>query len=330
MSVSSQGTYTPRFLERAWQRRQIPIATAFAFALILFVVVSIYSPGFASSNNTRALIEQSLVLGVAAIGQTIVIITGGIDLSIPAMMGVSAILLPRMAQTDADLWKPIVAVLAISTALGIFNGLAIGLFNAPAIIVTLGTNSILLGALLGATNGGGFTADSNVTGGVVKTLVKGTVGPIPVALFVWAALILVIGLLLSLTAFGRRVYAVGNNATAARMSGVSVVRTLVGAYVISAWSAALAGFFIAGWLGETYPGIGGDYLFTSISVVLIGGASILGGSGHYLGTVAGTMTLVVLGGLLAVLNLGPEYFRITYGLVILATVGLGMVGRTRR
>ena len=330
MIASTESRYTPRVLERAWQRRQLPIVIAFALAFVLFGIVSIYSPGFAGPNNVRNLLEQSLVLGTAAIGQTLVIITGGIDLSIPAMMGVSAVLLPRLAQSDSGLWKPALVVLGIATALGIFNGVAVGVFGAPAIIVTLGTNSIMLGGLLGATNGGGFSANSDVTGGLVRRLVTGKVGPVPTALLVWLGLIAAMTVLLSRTSFGRKVYAIGSNATAARMSGLSVQRTLIGAYVISAWTAALAGFLIAGWLGQTYPGIGADYLFTSISVVLIGGASILGGSGHYLGTVAGTMTLVVLGGLLAVLNLGPAFFRITYGVVIFATVGLGKLGNRKR
>ena len=328
--VSTDSKYVPRGLERPWQRRQFPILIAFGLALVLFGVVSIYAHGFAGTNNLRNLVEQSLVLGTAAIGQTVVIITGGIDLSIPAMMGVAAVLLPRLAHNDSGLWKPALVVLGIATALGLFNGVAVGVFGAPAIIVTLGTNSIMLGGLLGATNGGGFSTSSNVTGGLVKTLTTGQVGPFPVALFVWLGEILAITLLLSRTSFGRKIYAIGSNATAARMSGVNQQATLVGAYVISAWTAALAGFLIAGWLGQTYPGIGADYLFTSISVVLIGGASILGGSGHYLGTVAGTMTLVVLGGLLAVLNLGPAFFRITYGVVIFATVGLGMLGNWKR
>jgi ribose transport system permease protein len=107
------------------------------------------------------------------------------------------------------------------------------------------------------------------------------------------------------------------------MSGVSVARVTVSAYVISALSAAVAGLLLAGYLNQTFPQMGAEYLFTSIAVVLIGGASILGGTGHYLGTVAGALTLSVLGGVLAILNLGPAYLRILYGVLIFATVGLG-------
>jgi ribose transport system permease protein len=125
---------------------------------------------------------------------------------------------------------------------------------------------------------------------------------------------------LSRTSYGKRIYAVGNNATAARVSGVNVPLTLVSLYVISAVTASLGGFLLAGYLNQSYPSMGSPYLFTGIAAALVGGASILGGSGNYLGTVAGALTLTILNGLLAILNLGPEMVRILYGAVIFLTV----------
>jgi ribose transport system permease protein len=140
---------------------------------------------------------------------------------------------------------------------------------------------------------------------------------------VWIGFALFATILLAGTRLGRYVYAVGNNPVSARLSGVPVIRTVVWTYVVSAFCAAIGGMLLAGYLNQTFPDMGSDYLFTSIAIVLIGGASILGGTGNYLGTVAGALTLSILGGALALLNLGPAYLNILYGVLIFVTVGIG-------
>ena len=136
-------------------------------------------------------------------------------------------------------------------------------------------------------------------------------------------LTLVATLLLSKAAFGRHLYALGTSATVAEFSGVPTARTTVLTYVISGLTAALAGMLLTGYSGQAYLGMGDAYLFTSIAAVAIGGASILGGSGHYLGTVAGALVLTILTGLLPALNLSSGALLIVYGAVILITVSIG-------
>jgi ribose transport system permease protein len=130
-------------------------------------------------------------------------------------------------------------------------------------------------------------------------------------------------LLLSKAAFGRYLYALGTNVTVAEFSGVPTTRTALLTYVISGFTAALAGVLLTGYSGQAYLGMGDAYLFTSIAAVAVGGASILGGSGHYLGTVAGAMVLTILTGLLPALNLSSGALLIVYGAVILVTVSIG-------
>jgi ribose transport system permease protein len=311
-----------RYGESGWRRRQTPILFAWGLMLLLFIVVSIFQPGFRSNNNIRSIIDQSMILGVVGLGQTLVIICRGIDLSVPAMMGVAGVVLTRHGQSGGDVLAAIVVIVPIAIVLGLVNGLSVAFLRAPSIVVTLATNTLVLGALLVWTSGAG-----SQTGGapakLFRTLSTGHLGSFSVSGIVWLGVALVAIIGLTATRFGRHVYAVGNNPVAARLSGVSVIRTVVSVYVISALCSALGGMLLAGYLNQTFPNMGSEYLFTSIAVVLIGGASILGGTGNYAGTIAGALTLSILGGVLAILNLGPAYLRILYGVLIFTTVGLG-------
>jgi ribose transport system permease protein len=312
----------PRFAEAGWRRRQLTIVFAWALMVLLFIIVSIFEPGFRSGSNVRSIVDQSMILGVVALGQTLVILARGIDLSVPAVMGVAGVVLTQNGTATGEVLKSLVIIIAVAIGVGLLNGVSVAVLRAPAIIVTLATNTLTLGALLVTTSGAG-TQSGGAVPKIFRTLATGDVGPFPISGIVWLVIALIATAVLSGMRFGRHIYAVGNNPLAARMSGVSVTRTVIGCYVISALCAALGGLLLAGYLNQTFPNMGATYLFTSIAVVLIGGASILGGSGHYLGTVAGALTLSILGGVLAILNLGPAYLRILYGVLIFVTVGLG-------
>ena len=141
-------------------------------------------------------------------------------------------------------------------------------------------------------------------------------------LLVWAALTAIVLAVERRTAFGRYLYAVGSNRTVAILSGVPVARTTITAYAISGLTAALAGILLTGYAKQSYLGMGNPYLFTSIAAVAIGGTSILGGSGSYLGTIAGALVLTILTGLLPIFRLDIGALQIIYGAVILLTVSL--------
>jgi ribose transport system permease protein len=139
---------------------------------------------------------------------------------------------------------------------------------------------------------------------------------------VWGVLALCASFLLSKTAFGRHLYAMGTSPTVAQFSGVPIVRTTLITYILSGFTAALAGMLLTGYTAQAYLGMGDPYLFTSIAAVAVGGASILGGSGHYVGTIAGAFVLTILAGLLPALNLSSGALLMVYGAVILITVSL--------
>jgi ribose transport system permease protein len=304
-------------VRRVLQNRSILLA--YAGAIVLFGVTSAFSPGFAGASHVRVLAIQASFVGFVALGQSFVILGGGVDLSIPWTLNGSAILLTKFANGhDRPLLWVIPLLLALGAVVGLINGFGVALLGISPIIMTLGMNVILSGALLLYTNG---SPTANAPS-AVERLATGRAGPIPIDTLIWLGLIVVATLVLTWTAFGRQLYALGTNRTVAQFSGVAIARVTVATYVISGVMAALAGIVLTGYTGQAYLGMGDPYLFSSVAAVAIGGASILGGSGHYLGTVAGALILTVLAGLLPILNLNPAALEIIYGVVILVTVAL--------
>ncbi len=295
------------------------ILLAYAGVAVLLLITALFSPGFLAPSNLRSTLVLAAFVGIVAFGQTFVIIGGGIDLSIPWVLNCAALLLTLMAggQDVALIWA-IPLLLAGGAAIGFVNGAGVALFGVPPIIMTLAVNVILQGLILVHTGG----SPTPSTPALIKFLAVGRVGPIPVIVLIWAALALLATVLLSKSAFGRHVYALGTSATVAEFSGVPTARTTILTYMISGVTAALAGILLTGYSGVAYLGMGDAYLFTSVAAVAIGGASILGGSGHYLGTVAGALVLTILTGLLPALNLSNGALLVVYGAVILVTVSI--------
>jgi ribose transport system permease protein len=310
------------WLRRFTQNRNILLA--YVGALAIFAVTSAFSPGFASENHVRILLIEASFIGIVALGQTVVILGGGIDLTVPWTLNGAAILVSLFADgRNAALVWAIPLVIVLGAGVGVVNGVGIALLGINPIIMTLGVNVILFGAVLGYTHG----APPAAAPGHVEYLATGRAGPIPVNTLIWAALAAVATVLLTWTAFGRHLYALGTNRTVAQFSGIAISRVTITTYVISGMTAAFAGILLTGYTGQAYLGMGDPFLFSSVAAVAIGGASILGGSGHYLGTVAGALILTVLAGLLPILNLNEAARQIIYGAVILVTVALATLRR---
>jgi ribose transport system permease protein len=302
--------------------RHRPIVLAYAGMVLLLVLTALYSPGFLSGSNLRSTLVLAAFVGIVALGQTFVIIGAGIDLSIPWVLNAAAILMTLLCagQSLPLLWvAPL--LLAAAAGVGLLNGIGVALFGVPPIVMTLAANTILQGLILVYTGGSPTPAAPEV----IRFLSVGRIGPVPVIGLIWLALAIAASVLLSRTAFGRHLYALGTSAEVAEYSGVPTARTTILTYVISAVTAALAGMLLTGYSGQAYLGMGDSYLFTSVAAVAIGGASILGGSGHYIGTVAGALVLTILSGLLPALNLSSGALLMVYGAVILVTVSIGSV-----
>jgi ribose transport system permease protein len=304
----------------AFLARHRLIILAYVAMLALLLITALFSPGFLSASNLRSTLVLAAFVGIVALGQTFVIIGGGIDLSLPWVLNSAAIVMTLLANgQDAPLFWVVPLVLAGGAAIGFLNGIGVAVFGMPPIIMTLAANVILQGLVLVYT-GGSPTPSAPP---VIEFLAVGRLGQVPVIGFIWAALAVVAWVLLSKAAFGRHLYALGTSAKVAEFSGVPTQRTTIITYAISGVTAALGGMLLTGYSGQAYLGMGDPYLFTSIAAVAIGGVSILGGSGHYIGTIAGALVLTILSGLLPALNLSSGALLVVYGAVILLTVSLG-------
>ena len=314
---SSPGVKASVPRDPAWRARQRTIVLAYVLAAALFGATTADSPSFASWPHVSMVLEQAAILGFAAAGEMIVILGGGFDLSVPGMMSTAGVIVARSAPTNGQLWKALLIILAIALVVGTVNGFIVAYLRAPSLIVTLGMNSVLAGGLLASTHG--LAGVGQVASGVAK-FALGTVAGIPVSLIVWGFAAAILTWLLTSSSFGRSLYALGSNREAAALAGVRTIRVEASTYVVSAIASAIAGVMLAGYLGQAYANMGDTYLFIAITAVLLGGSLITGGTGHYLGTVAGALMLMFLDGFLAVLNLGPAVLEIVYGCVILASV----------
>jgi ribose transport system permease protein len=304
-----------RFASRL--QRNAAIILVYALTLALFIGSSIAVSGFSGSSNVKNILLLSTILGLVAAGQTLVIIGGGIDLSVPWTVTSAAVLTASLSSGHNDkLWWVIPLVFGLAIAVGLFNGLGVAVLGISPIVMTLATNVMLSGLLTLRVQVGSPVAAPPA----ISDLASGELIGLPVPLFLLIAVTALMSVLLTFTPFGRRVYAVGANVTASRFSGVNPTAVTTATYVCSALGAAAAGLVLLGFTGRAFPGIGDEYQFSAIAAVVVGGASILGGSGHYVGTVAGVLLLTILNALLQVYSLSAGTILIFYGVIIIVSV----------
>lgn len=304
------------------------VAIAFGVAVLLFAAGQLLHPGFASRDSIQTVVLLASFVGLVAAGQMLVVLVGGIDLSVPWVLNGAAILMVTTSGGQNGRAIPAVLLtLAMGLLVGLVNGLGVSLLSVPAVVMTLGMNGIMEGLTLGLSGGLTCGACASYAPPVVQALVNGRTFGVPNGILSWVLIAVVLSVVLSSTTFGRRVYATGSNPLASYLSGVDVRGVTIVLYMLSGMFSALAGIALAGFGGQAALGMGDPYLFQSIAAVVVGGVSILGGRGHYLGVVAGSLTLVALVTLLLAERM-PDYGRsIVYGIVILAL--LLLYGRER-
>jgi ribose transport system permease protein len=304
-------------LSNDFARRNRGILVAYGIVVMLFVAGTIHSIGYASPSNIRSLLIYGSTIGIAATGQGLCILTGGIDLSIPWTMTGGAVLTAQLSHGETSRLPQVFALLAgLAVVVGLVNGLGVAYGGVPPIIMTLGTNGALQGLVLVYTNGGG---SAPAPPALERWVTSNWLG-IPKQVLIWAVIAVVMSLVLTRGTLGRRLYAIGTNSSAAFLAGNNVRRTLVVPYVVSALCGVLSGILLMSFTGGAYFTLGDPYLFATAAAVAVGGASILGGSGHYLGTVAGALVLTLMVSLLTLLNVGQAWLNIAYGLILLGAL----------
>jgi ribose/xylose/arabinose/galactoside ABC-type transport system permease subunit len=282
-------------------------------------------PVFASQVNLLNLVRQVSVIGIIALGEMLVIVTGGIDLGVGSIVGFTGVIAAALQHDNAGL----LATLALPLLVGALTGAAVGLVvtrgNIPSFVATLGVLAGLQGATLVFTNAQPITGlrdDFRVIG-------TGYLGAIPLPIVIYVVVIAAAAVLLGRTSLGRSIYAIGGNEGAARLSGIRVdlIKTVV--FVISGACAALGALILTARLNSGQPQSGQGYELDAIASVVIGGASLSGGRGTVFGTVAGALLIGVLSNGLVLMNVSPYYQPIIKGAIIVGAVLLDQLGRRR-
>ena len=312
---------------KAINKQNQGVVFCYLIALVLFAGFSVYMPGFARLSHIRTVFLESALIGIVALGQTLVVITGGIDLSVAWMMTIGAYMVSNLVNSsNANLVWGIPLMLVVTFGLGAINGFCISCLRVPAIVMTLGMNIILQGALVALTQGSpGQSAPP-----LLLTLGQKNLLGIPYLVIIWIIMTVVVMLALFKMKYGRKLFAIGNNATVAKYSGIRVDNTIILSYAISGMTAGIAGALLAGKVGSCYLAMGDTYQFQSIAAVAIGGTSMLGGKGNYLGTVAGSLTITILLGILVALNLPFGVQTMAYGLIVLISVIVSVVSSNKK
>jgi ribose transport system permease protein len=315
----------------AWQtlRRRVDPAVVSAFGCIvaLLLIGSLYSSSFLSPEYLLQQLKVASFLGVIATGAMIVILLGQIDLSVPWVVAVGG-----MMSTAVAGFGPLGQVLAIpagvacGVALGLVNGAGVAYLRLPSMVVTLAVNAVAQGLMVVHT--GGFSPQDASSPAMRFIATGNSVFGIPNALLVWATIGVGAVFLLTRTTFGRMVYAIGNRERAAYLSGARTRLVVLASFAIAGGLSAFGGVLLAGYASKAAQAMGDPYLLPAIAAVVLGGTSILGGRGNYLGTVAGVILITLLQSILSVMQIEEWGRHVIYGAVIVTM--LLVYGRGRR
>ncbi|MCI9622409.1 MAG: ABC transporter permease [Lachnospiraceae bacterium] len=286
--------------------------------LVLFVSLSIASSSFLTVTNIFNILKQNSVYGILAVGMTFVIVTGGIDLSVGAIVAMSACFAASLAQdgTTTPIFAAILVGVLIGMGCGAFSGFFIAFANIPAFIATLATCTIARGIVYVFTDGRPVTGVS----AAYKYIGRASWGPVPVAVVLYAAFLIAGTFLLKYTKYGRHVFAIGGNKQAATVSGIHVKRVEFLVYMISGFCAAFAGLLLSSRIQTGQPAGGDGYELDAITAAVIGGASLSGGKGSVFGSFIGILVVGILTNGLDLLNVSSYYQQIIKGAIILLAV----------
>ncbi|HEY0778833.1 MAG TPA: ABC transporter permease [Gemmatirosa sp.] len=300
-------------------------AGVLAALVVLCVLLSFASPYFFTLRNIFNVLQGMSTIGIMAVGMTMVLVAGGLDLSVGSVLAVGAVITARlMTYAGFNPWLAVLCGLLAGVGFGLFNGLLVTRLGIVPFITTLGTLSIGRGLTFLLASGGAGTVASNVPmrDPGVGFLGAGYVGPVPMPVIIMLALVALAAVFLSNTVLGRQIYAVGSNPRAARLSGVAVDRVQLFTYVVTGGLSALAGVISAGLLSTASTNAGEGIELDVIAAAVIGGTSLQGGEGSVVGTLFGAAIMAVVRNAFVLLGLPLHFQTMIIGAVILLAVGL--------
>lgn len=304
------------------------------FALIAIIAVfSSLSPNYFTVANFLIMSSQVAIFGILSIGMLLVILNGGIDLSVGSILALSGVVAGAMMQgveLDAlgvilypPVWAVVVLTLCVGAAVGAVNGVLVAIFKVPPFVATLGVMYVARGIALLMTNGltyNNLRGREELGNTGFSWLGFNRLWGIPISVIVLASIAIIAGLILSRSAFGRWLYASGGNERAAELSGVPVKRVKITVYVVSGMLSAVAGLVLASQLTSAGPTAGMTYELTAIAAVVIGGAALTGGRGTVRGTMLGAFVIGFLSAGLVIIGVSSYWQTVFTGAVIVLAV----------
>ena len=322
--MSRSYSYERASLSSGWRLRQLIVDFGVYIALgILLVVAAVLTPKLYNQETIAIVLRQAAQLGIVAIGQTLILLVAGLDLSVGGVILMTSIAVAEVSNGRDEMVLPAVLIaLAIGALIGFGNGMLVTKRRVPPFVATLGMLVLVEGATQAYTLGvpGGFVPES--LGAVNQSWF---IFSIPLVL--WLALNVVFTFVLKGTVFGRRVYAVGSNIEAARLSGIPVDRIRISVYVLGSCLAVVSGVVLTGYVGYVDRFIGVGRELDSIAAAIVGGTAFTGGRGGLIGTVAGVLLIQILSTMALLMGLEIEVQFVIKGLVILGAVTLYSVAR---
>ena len=296
--------------------------------IILILILSVISPSFFRGQNLLNIIKQASITGVIGVGMTFVLITGGIDLSVGSVMALSGTMAASVAVAEKNM--PIALVILVGVGLGalcgLINGIGVSYIGFPPFIMTLGMMTIARGIPLVFTNGTPIFGLSEEFNMIANSRVLG----VPSLVIFLVITVLAGHIILSKTVLGRRIYAVGGNEDAARLSGVSTAKVKLFVYVFCGILSGIAGILICSRITSGNGTVTEGYDMNATSAAVIGGVSMTGGSGNVLGMVVGAMILTIIQNSFDIMGVNSFYQNIIKGIIILLAVFLDLRGKKKK
>jgi ribose/xylose/arabinose/galactoside ABC-type transport system permease subunit len=281
------------------------------------IIAALYAPAFYLPTNLKTVAIQIAILGIVAVGQTMVLLVRSIDLSVSAVLALGAVI---VVQTEAGnpLWISIIQAFAVAAVVGLANGYLITKRGVPPFVATYGMLVFVQGARLAYTKG----QASGTVPDFLRAISFEQVGPVPAALIVWIIVNIIFLFFLRRTRYGRWIYAVGGNPSAARYAGIRVDAVVIAVHAICSMLAMLGGLLLSGYIGYVDLRLGADYNLNSIAAAIVGGTTFTGGRGNLFGTAAGVALLILLLNLVVVLGLPIHWQFAMQGIVLVMATAL--------
>ena len=310
----------PRRLRFNWNDMGIILTL---IAMIVFFSLSTKS--FLSARNFTNIVRQISVVGICAVGMTMVILTGGIDLSIGSVIGLTSAIAAVMMSGGMPIWLAVLVALALGVVIGLANAACINFLRIPPMITTLAMMISLRGAVYLITGGMPIYGIPES----FKVLGQGTVGVFPISSLIMIAVFIFGYILLSRTPFGRRIYGIGGNVETARLSGVNVKRELYKMYMLVGLLGALAGLILTSRINSGQPSAGDGYEMDIITAVVLGGVSVSGGEGKLGKVIIGVVFMGVLANGMMMMNVSEYWQRVVKGIVLLIAVAVDIQAKSK-